>query len=111
MNRNPPLLKLVFEKRPREGDSLQYNPGSTVRIGRLAHGNEIVGISTNHHRIVSDSDHWMIINELGSHDGTMLNSVSLRSDSPVNLCDSNVITLGVTSIVINFESDVASKRR
>lgn len=106
----PPLLKLEFVQGPRDGDSLEYKPGSTIRIGRIVRGNEIAikdkGISTKHLRIDSDSEKW-IIHDLGSSNGTILNSETLDPDTPVNLRHGDVIKLGeYTSIVVNFVSDV-----
>ncbi|CAN6889181.1 unnamed protein product, partial [Brassica oleracea] len=70
-------------------------PGSTIRIGRIVRGNEIAvkdaGVSTKHLRIVSDSKNW-IVHDLGSSNGTILNSKTLDSDTPVS--------------VVNFETDV-----
>ncbi|XP_018441705.1 FHA domain-containing protein At4g14490-like [Raphanus sativus] len=105
----PPLLKLSFVKGPKDGESLQYKPGSTIRIGRVVRGNEIAvkdaGVSTKHLRIVSDSENW-IIHDLGSSNGTILNSETLDPDTPVNLRHGDVIKLGeYTSIVVNFETD------
>ncbi|KAH0928013.1 hypothetical protein HID58_020269 [Brassica napus] len=84
----PPLLKLAFVQGPRDGESLEYKPGSTIRIGRIVRGNEIVvkdaGVSTKHLRIVSDSENW-IVHDLGSSNGTILNSEPLDSDTPVIL--------------------------
>uniref|UniRef100_A0A0D3CN88 FHA domain-containing protein n=1 Tax=Brassica oleracea var. oleracea TaxID=109376 RepID=A0A0D3CN88_BRAOL len=63
-------------------------PGSTIRIGRIVRGNEIAvkdaGVSTKHLRIVSDSKNW-IVHDLGSSNGTILNSKTLDSDTPVTL--------------------------
>ncbi|KAG2318290.1 hypothetical protein Bca4012_069401 [Brassica carinata] len=106
----PPLLKLAFVQGPRDGESLEYKPGSTIRIGRVVRGNEIAvkdaGISTKHLRIVSDSENW-IIHDLGSSNGTILNSETLDPDTPANLSHGDVIKLGeYTSIVVNFETDV-----
>lgn len=105
----PPLLKLSFVQGPRDGESVQYKPGSTIRIGRVVRGNEIAvkdaGVSTKHLRIVSDSENW-IIHDLGSSNGTILNSETLDPDTPVNLRHGDVIKLGeYTSIVVNFETD------
>ncbi|RID81307.1 hypothetical protein BRARA_A03896, partial [Brassica rapa] len=107
---SPPLLKLAFVQGPRDGESLEYKPGSTIRIGRVVRGNEIAikdaGISTKHLRIVSDSENW-IIHDLGSSNGTILNSDTLDPDTPVNLRNGDVIKLGeYTSIVVSFESGV-----
>ena len=106
----PPLLKLAFVQGPRDGESLEYKPGSTIRIGRIVRGNEIVvkdaGVSTKHLRIVSDSENW-IVHDLGSSNGTILNSEPLDSDTPVILRHGDVIKLGeCTSIVVNFATDV-----
>ncbi|WZZ63374.1 hypothetical protein YC2023_063481 [Brassica napus] len=105
----PPLLKLAFVQGPRDGESLEYNPGSTIRIGRIVRGNEIAvkdaGVSTKHLRIVSDSENW-IVHDLGSSNGTILNSEPLDSDTPATLRHGDVIKLGeCTSIVVNFETD------
>ncbi|XP_013647284.2 FHA domain-containing protein At4g14490-like [Brassica napus] len=104
------LLKLAFVQGPRDGESLEYKPGSTIRIGRVVRGNEIAikdaGISTKHLRIVSDSENW-IIHDLGSSNGTILNSETLDPDTPVNLRNGDVIKLGeYTSIVVSFETGV-----
>ncbi|XP_009134668.1 FHA domain-containing protein At4g14490 isoform X1 [Brassica rapa] len=106
----PPLLKLALVKGPREGESFEYKPGSTIRIGRFVRGNEIAikdaGISTKHLRIVSDSENW-IIHDLGSSNGTTLNSESLDADAPATLRHGDEIKLGeYTSIVVSFETDV-----
>ncbi|KAL0691881.1 hypothetical protein Bca4012_091560 [Brassica carinata] len=112
-NMTPPLLKLAFVQGPRDGESLEYKPGSTIRIGRVVRGNEIAikdaGISTKHLRIVSDSENW-IIHDLGSSNGTILNSETLDPDTPVNLSGGDVIKLGeYTSIVVNFETGVQAE--
>ncbi|CAN6981240.1 unnamed protein product [Brassica oleracea var. botrytis] len=109
----PPLLKLALVKGPREGESFEYKPGSTIRIGRFVRGNEIAikdaGISTKHLRIVSDSENW-IIHDLGSSNGTMLNSESLDADAPATLRHGDEIKLGeYTSIVVSFETDVQAE--
>lgn len=110
---SPPPLKLAFVKGPRDGETLEYKPGSTIRIGRVVRGNEIAikdaGISTKHIRIVSDSENW-IIHDLGSSNGTTLNSESLDADTPVTLCHGDEIKLGeYTSIEVSFETDVQAE--
>ncbi|KAL1211383.1 FHA domain-containing protein [Cardamine amara subsp. amara] len=109
----PPLLKLEFTQGPRAGESLEYKPGSTIRIGRIVRGNQIAikdaGISTKHIRIESDSENW-VIHDLGSSNGTILNSDTLDPDTPVNLRHGDTIKLGeYTSIVVNFVSDVQAQ--
>ncbi|KAG2295351.1 hypothetical protein Bca4012_067096 [Brassica carinata] len=108
-----PLLKLAFVKGPREGETLEYKPGSTIRIGRVVRGNEIAikdaGISTKHLRIVSDSENW-IVHDLGSSNGTIVNSEPLDADTPVTLRHGDEIKLGeYTSIVVSFETDVEAE--
>lgn len=53
-------LRLVIEKGPRKGDSLEFTPRSTVRIGRLMKGNNLQikdsGISSKHLVIEFSSD-------------------------------------------------------
>nr|1UHT_A Chain A, expressed protein [Arabidopsis thaliana] len=107
-----PSLRLVFVKGPREGDALDYKPGSTIRVGRIVRGNEIAikdaGISTKHLRIESDSGNW-VIQDLGSSNGTLLNSNALDPETSVNLGDGDVIKLGeYTSILVNFVSGPSS---
>ncbi|XP_010440456.1 PREDICTED: FHA domain-containing protein At4g14490-like [Camelina sativa] len=105
-----PSLRLAIIKGPREGDTLDYKPGSTIRIGRIVRGNEIAikdtGISTKHLRIAeSVSGNWAI-QDLGSSNGTVLNSTALDSETPVDLRDGDVIKLGeYTSVVVNFVID------
>ncbi|XP_010532618.1 PREDICTED: FHA domain-containing protein At4g14490 [Tarenaya hassleriana] len=106
---NPPLLKLVFLQGPREGETLEYKPGSTVRIGRIARGNDLAikdaGISSKHLRIEWESEKWMV-QDLGSSNGTALNTTPLPADTPFDLRHGDTIKLGeYTSIVVNFEID------
>ncbi|CAE6196669.1 unnamed protein product [Arabidopsis arenosa] len=104
-----PTLRLIFVKGPREGDTLEYKLGSTIRVGRVVRGNEIAikdaGISTKHLRIESVSGNW-VIQDLGSSNGTLLNSNALDPETPVDLGDGYVIEFGeYTSIVVNFVID------
>ncbi|VVB01158.1 unnamed protein product [Arabis nemorensis] len=109
-----PSLRLAFLKCPRDGDTLQYKSGSTIRVGRIVRGNEIAvkdaGISTKHLRIESVSGNW-VISDLGSSNGTLLNSDSLNPDTPVNLRHGDIIELGeYTSISVNFVIDVVQEQ-
>jgi len=110
-----PSLRLVFVKGPREGDILDYKPGSTIRVGRIVRGNEIAikdaGISTKHLRIESDSGNW-VIQDLGSSNGTLLNSNALDSEISVEFRDGDVIKLGeYTSILVNFVIDDVQEKK
>ncbi|XP_010450031.1 PREDICTED: FHA domain-containing protein At4g14490-like [Camelina sativa] len=105
-----PSLRLAIIKGPREGDTLEYKPGSTIRIGRIVRGNEIAikdaGISTKHLRIAESVSGTWVIEDLGSSNGTILNSNALDSETPIDLRDGDVIKLGeYTSIVVNFVID------
>ncbi|KAG6766200.1 hypothetical protein POTOM_030271 [Populus tomentosa] len=48
----PPILRPTVEHGPREGETLEFRPGSTVRIGRVFRGNNVTikdaGISSKH---------------------------------------------------------------
>ncbi|KAG7542940.1 Forkhead-associated (FHA) domain [Arabidopsis thaliana x Arabidopsis arenosa] len=110
-----PTLRLVFVKGPREGDALEYKLGSTIRVGRIVRGNEIAikdaGISTKHLWIGSVSGNW-VIQDLGSSNGTLLNSNALDPETPVDLGDGDVIEFGeYTSIVVNFVIDDAQEEK
>ncbi|XP_012069788.1 FHA domain-containing protein At4g14490 isoform X2 [Jatropha curcas] len=102
----PPLLKLVMVQGPREGEKLEFRTGSTIRIGRLARGNNIsikdAGISSKHLFIGSESGKW-IVQDLDSSNGTTLNSTKLPPFTPFDLQDGDSIKLGeVTSILVRF---------
>ncbi|XP_020872163.1 FHA domain-containing protein At4g14490 [Arabidopsis lyrata subsp. lyrata] len=104
-----PSLRLLFVKGPRKGDALEYKLGSTIRVGRIVRGNEIAikdaGISTKHLWIGSVSGNW-VVQDLGSSNGTLLNSKDLDPETPVDLGDGDVIEFGeYTSIVVNFVID------
>lgn len=110
-----PSLRLAFLKGPRDGDTLQYKPGSTIRVGRIVRGNEIAvkdaGISTKHLRIESVSGNW-VIRDLGSSNGTLLNKNSLDPETPVALRHGDIIELGeYTSISVNFVIDVVQEQK
>ncbi|CAL9225333.1 unnamed protein product, partial [Arabidopsis halleri] len=110
-----PMLRLVFVKGPREGDTVEYKLGSTIRVGRIVRGNEIAikdaGISTKHLWIESVSGNW-VIQDLGSSNGTLLNSNALDPEIPVDLGDGDVIEFGeYTSIVVNFVIDDVQEQK
>ncbi|KAJ6890505.1 hypothetical protein NC651_024110 [Populus alba x Populus x berolinensis] len=102
----PPILKLTMVRGPREGETLEFRPGSTVRIGRVVRGNNFpikdAGISSKHLAIVSESGKWSL-QDLDSSNGTTLNSTTLSPYKSFDLRDGDTIKLGeLTSILVQF---------
>ncbi|KAI3412743.1 FHA domain-containing protein [Psidium guajava] len=106
-------LKLHITKGPREGETLEYPPGSTVRIGRVVRGNNLTikdaGISSKHLAIESRPDgpsgnSW-ILTDLGSSNGTIVNeSTKVASDEPYVLHDGDSFKIGeYTAFLVNIE--------
>ena len=120
----PPPLKLVIVHGPRQGESLEFRPGSRIRIGRIVRGNNLpikdAGISSNHLSIDSESSSssfgsgsgkWTI-RDLDSSNGTLLNGIELQPNTPHDLSDGDSITIGeFTSILVNFNNDESRLRR
>ncbi|XP_075646574.1 FHA domain-containing protein At4g14490 [Castanea sativa] len=123
---DPPPLKLVIVHGPRQGESLEFRPGSRIRIGRIVRGNNLsikdAGISSNHLSIDSESSSssssfgsgsgkWTI-RDLDSSNGTLLNGIELQPNTPHDLSDGDSITIGeFTSILVNFNNDESRLRR
>ncbi|PON53265.1 Serine/threonine protein kinase [Parasponia andersonii] len=108
-------LKLVINKGPREGESLEYPPGSTIRIGRVVRGNNLTikdaGISSKHISIWSESGKW-ILRDLDSSNGSFLNDEALDPEVPVDLSDGDCIKIGeTTSISVKIEDLDGSRLR
>ncbi|KAH8495649.1 hypothetical protein Peur_055652 [Populus x canadensis] len=102
----PPILKLTMVRGPREGETLEFRPGSTVRIGRVVRGNNVpikdAGISSKHLAIVSEPGKWSL-QDLDSSNGTTLNSTTLSPYKSFDLRDGDTIKLGeLTSILVQF---------
>ncbi|KAL8126303.1 hypothetical protein AgCh_013549 [Apium graveolens] len=100
-------LKLVIEKGPRAGETLDFRPGSSIRLGRVVRGNSVTikdsGISTKHLEIYFDNGlgKW-VITDLGSSNGTFLNDVLIDANTPFNLSNNDVVKLGeITLISVN----------
>ncbi|KAK1390629.1 hypothetical protein POM88_018807 [Heracleum sosnowskyi] len=101
------VLKLVIEKGPRAGETLEFPPGSLIRLGRVLRGNSVTikdsGISTKHLEIKFESGlgKW-VITDLGSSNGTILNDVLIDANKAVSLSNNDVVKLGeITMIVVN----------
>lgn len=113
-------LKLAFEKGPLSGQTNQFDPGSTVNVGRIARGNTISvkdsGISSKHLRIRvedSGSGQFWAVTDLGSSNGTLLNESEIEGSVPVKISDGDLLKIGEeTTIRIGFvEIDDASEER
>ncbi|XP_010683594.2 FHA domain-containing protein At4g14490 [Beta vulgaris subsp. vulgaris] len=112
-------LKLVIQKGPRQGETLEFKPRSSVRIGRVVKGNNITikdqGISSKHLKIEfnSDSGNWEIT-DLESSNGTILNSTQLNPFSPTEINHADEIKLGeLTSIrveIVEISEDIGNRR-
>ncbi|KAL4271943.1 hypothetical protein GQ457_13G025720 [Hibiscus cannabinus] len=104
---DPPPITLVMVQGPRKGETIIYQPGSSIRIGRVVRGNNLpikdAGISSKHLTIESGSGKW-IVRDLGSSNGTTLNSDLLPADTPFDLNDGDTVKVGeTTSILIKIE--------
>ncbi|XVF28662.1 hypothetical protein REPUB_Repub15cG0049600 [Reevesia pubescens] len=104
---DPPPITLVIVQGLRKGESIGFQPGSTIRIGRVMRGNNVpikdAGISSKHLTIESGSGKW-ILRDLGSSNGTTLNSNVLPAETPFDLHDGDTLKLGeTTSILVKIE--------
>lgn len=107
-------LKLHITKGPREGETLEYPPGSTVRVGRVVRGNNLpvkdAGISSKHLSIESrpptggGGGGWFLT-DLGSSNGTVVNeSARLAPHEPRALRDGDSIKIGeYTAFLVRIE--------
>ncbi|PSS33792.1 FHA domain-containing protein [Actinidia chinensis var. chinensis] len=101
------ILKLIMEKGPKEGETLEFRPGSVIRIGRVVRGNTLAikdaGVSSKHLTIEWKPGQW-VVTDLDSSNGTVLNGSQLQSLTPSYLSDGDVIKLGeFTSIKVKIE--------
>ncbi|XP_060207378.1 FHA domain-containing protein At4g14490-like [Lycium barbarum] len=103
-----PMLHLIMEKGPLSGQNLDYKPGSKIHIGRVIRGNTISikdpGISSKHLSIHFESGSW-VINDLGSSNGTFLNTVAIDPSQSTKLTDGDVVKIGeLTSIKVKISA-------
>ncbi|KAM0033890.1 putative transcription factor interactor and regulator FHA-SMAD family [Helianthus debilis subsp. tardiflorus] len=104
-------LKLIIEKGPRAGETLEYSSTSIIKIGRVATGNTFAikdsGISSKHLCIQFDTQlsKWTLC-DLDSSNGTVLNAQMLKPYTPSALNDDDRIKIGeLTSIVVNMQAE------
>ncbi|XP_048420041.1 FHA domain-containing protein At4g14490-like [Pyrus x bretschneideri] len=87
---------------PRKGKTLEFIPGSKVRIGRVVRGNNLPikdsGISFKHLFIESESGKW-VLRYLDSLNRTVLNRSDIPPNTPVDLTDGNEIKIGEYTFV------------
>ncbi|KZV20717.1 FHA domain-containing protein-like [Dorcoceras hygrometricum] len=108
-----PNLKLVLDKGPLSGRTMDFEAGSIIRVGRIVRGNTVsikdAGISSRHLLIQAElnSDlgyHRWTVTDLDSSNGTYLNGSQLDPSTPAVLTDGDVIKIGeATAIRVGFE--------
>ncbi|KAF5736770.1 FHA domain-containing protein [Tripterygium wilfordii] len=104
---DPPPLKLLMVQGPREGETLEFGAGSTVRVGRVVRGNNVTikdaAISSKHVFIGSESGQW-VIRDLDTSNGTFLNSSKLTPQTSYPISHGDTIKLGeYTSILVKID--------
>ncbi|XP_047336232.1 FHA domain-containing protein At4g14490-like isoform X3 [Impatiens glandulifera] len=111
------LLKLIIEKGHREGETLEFQPGKPVKIGRVVRGNTLAikdaGVSSNHLSIEFVSGEW-ILSDLDSSNGTIVNGEVIKADNPAKLVDGDTIKIGERSSIkvsIGVPNDDVDVRR
>ncbi|KAK8954029.1 FHA domain-containing protein [Platanthera zijinensis] len=92
-------LSLNIDNGPRKGETLDCKPGIIIRIGRVITGNTFAikspSISQKHLTVqfLPESALWAVT-DLGSSNGTYLNSYLISPDVPTPLADGDVIRIG-----------------
>ncbi|KAG4977287.1 hypothetical protein JHK84_036988 [Glycine max] len=101
-----PTLRLEILQGPGEGKTLEFKPGTAVRIGRVIKGNNLPikdsGISSKHLTISTESNKWTL-RDLDSSNGTVLDGSQIPPHTPFTLHHDSVIKIGeLTSIHVIF---------
>ncbi|ESW32511.1 hypothetical protein PHAVU_002G328500 [Phaseolus vulgaris] len=100
------ILRLEILQGPLQGKTLDFKPGSAVRIGRVVKGNTLPikdpGISSKHLSILNESAKW-ILRDLDSSNGTVLDASRIPPNTPFTLHHDSTIKIGeFTSIRVIF---------
>ncbi|KAF5806207.1 putative transcription factor interactor and regulator FHA-SMAD family [Helianthus annuus] len=100
-------LKLIIEKGPRAGETLEYSSTSVIKIGRVVTGNTFAikdsGISSKH-LCIQFHNQWTLC-DLDSSNGTLLNAQLLKPYAPSALNHGDRIKIGeLTSILVNIQA-------
>ncbi|PWA83464.1 SMAD/FHA domain-containing protein [Artemisia annua] len=98
-------IKLIIEKGPKKGESIEYKSTKLIKIGRVVCGNTFQikesGISSNH--ISIHFDNQRMLTDLHSSNGTFLNSQKLEPRVPTALNEGDCIKIGeLTSIIVKI---------
>ncbi|KAI3892220.1 hypothetical protein MKX03_026882 [Papaver bracteatum] len=105
-------LRLVVEKGPKEGETIDCKAGSSsvIKIGRVMKGNTFAirdsGISSNHLVIAFKNSKW-VISDLDSSNGTFLNENQIRALTDFDLRNEDIIKIGErTSLKVQIIEEV-----
>ncbi|KAF5189460.1 Fha domain-containing protein [Thalictrum thalictroides] len=92
-----PMLKLIVEKGPREGETIERKPGSKIRIGRIVKGNNFTikdaEISSKHLLIAFIDMKWVVY-DLDTSNGTFLNEVQIEGNKGYGIKNGDFIRIG-----------------
>jgi hypothetical protein len=117
-----PVLRLLVEKGPRKGQTLQHRAGALLRIGRIVKGNDLAvgdaGVSQRHLDLAflpPPASRWAAT-DLGSSNGTLLNGAPLVPTVPAPISHGDRIKIGEStvlaiSIAVDAGPEPAATRR
>ncbi|KAF9610745.1 hypothetical protein IFM89_024601 [Coptis chinensis] len=109
------ILRLLVEKGPKQGETLERKPGSTIRIGRVVKGNNFTikdaGISSKHLVIEFKSGIW-VIRDLHTSNGTLVNGNQIEGGKEFGITNGDFIKIGeCTSIKVSIDGGVKKNTR
>lgn len=106
-----PILRLVVEKGPKEGEMLECKPRAVTRIGRVMRGNTFAirdpGISQKHlaFKFLRETSRW-VVSDLDTSNGTLVNDAKIRPSIPFPLSIGDSIKIGeMTSISVRIAGE------
>ncbi|XP_010910842.1 uncharacterized protein [Elaeis guineensis] len=106
-----PILRLVVEKGPKEGEMLECKSGAITRVGRVVRGNTFAirdpGISQKHlaFEFLRETSRW-VVSDLDTSNGTLVNDAKIRPSIPFPLSDGDSIKIGeMTSISVRIAGE------